>query len=172
MPRGERSELRGVEEGVRERDTHVSELRARLKPKALCRSRWHWSWRAATLMRYNACLPAVPLERVHVYFAGGSWMRDCSARQARPCHLLSRWTTWSHRRCLKIWSRVHSRPRWSCKPAIFSSVRRGFACTRPGFRTSRSCRFSQTMVEQLADSGVTRRVQTALVRYRILYIVY
>ena len=109
MPRGERSELRGVEEGVSERDTRVSELRARLKPKALCRSRWHWSWRAATLMRYNACLPAVPLERVHVYFAGGSWMRDCSARQARPCHLLSRWMTWSHRRCLKIWSRALSR---------------------------------------------------------------
>ena len=36
MPRGERSELRGVEEGVSERDTRVSELRARLKPKA-CR---------------------------------------------------------------------------------------------------------------------------------------
>ena len=48
-------------------------------------------------LQYNAwaSLPAVPLERVHVYFAGGSWMRDCSARQARPCHLLSRWTTWS-----------------------------------------------------------------------------
>ena len=30
MPRGERSELRGVEEGVSERDTRVSELRARL----------------------------------------------------------------------------------------------------------------------------------------------
>ena len=29
MPRGERSELRGVEEGVSERDTRVSELRAR-----------------------------------------------------------------------------------------------------------------------------------------------